>query len=78
MDPAALKRAVRKLVSHKSCIKPQARIKELRAEIKTFEQKYEMTTKQMLNKVCSGKLAEKGDIETWLNKYNLLSVHAES
>lgn len=74
MSPAVLRRSVDRL-SH-THVDSKKRAKELRAEVKAFECKYRMTTKRMLSKVRSGELAERGDIEIWLTKYNLLQLHA--
>jgi hypothetical protein len=77
MTPAVLKRTVG-VLQKSARVDSKSRAKELRAEIKGFETKYRMTTGRMMRKVCSGELAERGDIERWVIKYNLLGMHAEA
>jgi hypothetical protein len=77
MSPAVLKRTVGQL-RNSARTDTKSRVTELRAEVKGFELKYKMTTKTMLNKVCSGQLAEKGDIEKWLIKHSLLQLHVKA
>ena len=77
MSPTVLRRTIGQL---RKSARPdsRSRARELRKEIKGYELRYHMTTKRMLNKVCSGELAEKGDIEKWLVKHNLLQMHAQA
>lgn len=80
MQPAALKKAVKKLVSstRMNAAEQAKRAKQLKAEIEAFERKHGMLTKKMLDMVCAGTLKEEGEIELWLITYNLFRLHAKA
>jgi hypothetical protein len=51
------------------------RIKELRLEIRKFEHQCFMSTYEMLERICSGELPDKGKYATWRKKYMILRAH---
>ena len=77
MNAAALRRAANSILARPR-INTAERVQELRGEVKAFEKKYKMKTSRMLEAVCSGAIVEKGEIEDWVVKYNLLKVHEQA
>ena len=54
------------------------RIKELRSEIAKLEERFSMSTAEMLKRLCSGDLLETRQISSWKEKYMLLRAHQKN
>lgn len=78
LNPAQIQEAIRSARASAAVISVADRIVELKRDIAEYEKSHEMTTADMLRRVCAGEVKEAGEIEQWLIKYNTLCVHEQS